>query len=127
MFKKLSLAATLLFSVSNVFGMTKASDPITKTTTANKNKVVAVIFVRPGCPYCPARKALFNQLKSYNTKVVYLEVSANPANKAYFKSAYGFPTFPTIVFFKNGKQVAKFVGNAIKLPQMKKTLDSLTR
>ena len=127
MLKKLPLVLVILFSVSNLFAMTKKADPVAKASAANKDKIVAVIFVRPGCPYCPARKALFNQLKSYNAKLVYLVVSATTANKAYFKSTYGFPTFPTIVFLKNGKQVAKFVGGQIKLPQMKKALDNLTK
>lgn len=123
--KKLSLLTVLSLSVSGLMGITKASDPVAQAIKSNKT--LAVFFTMPGCKFCPPRKALFNQLRSYKKNVVFMEVSVNQSNKNYFKSTYGFSTVPTIAFFKNGKKVTTYIGQAIQLNQMKKTVDNLVR
>ena len=123
--KKLSLATALLFSVSHIFGITKATDPVAKTVA--KNKAVVVIFTMPDCGPCKKVKPLFNQLKSYNKNVVYLEITINGSNAAYYRSAYGVTSAPTIVYFKNGKKQTMHVGAGVTLAQMRAIVNNLVR
>lgn len=64
-----------------------------------------VLFYKPSCPYCVYMESPFKSLATKNQdKAQFIMVDIQQKDQPY-KSAYGFNTVPTVVYFKNGKIV----------------------
>ncbi len=117
MFKKLSLATILLFSISNVFGMTPATrNWLAEIHANNKDKIVVVVKVSLFGHHLT--NEVFDQLQTYNNEQVGYFVL--PANLVIME------TVPAIYFFKNSELRGQFRGNStIEFDSIKSVIDEL--
>ena len=76
-------------------------------TARNDNKLVIVKFHSNGCPHCISFKPRFNELS--NDKDVSMDadfVAVETNNFSSLANTYHIRNLPTVIYFKNGKQVA---------------------
>lgn len=64
-----------------------------------------VLFQKPSCPYCVYLKPKFEELKKANTSkgITFVEKMVTPEAK----SAFGFSTVPTVIYYKDGKEMRR--------------------
>lgn len=106
MIKKTILAIFALFACSLFFTKTiQAGGQSKQALLKQYNGNVVVIFTRSGCGPCNYLRPHFNQAKQQCAgKISFIEIHLNNSNKAWYKSEYGFSTFPTVMYFKNNNK-----------------------
>ncbi len=95
-------------------------DNITETLT--KNKITLVDFWAPWCGPCRMLGPIIEELATDNTDVSIgkLNVDENPSTS----KEYSVRGIPTLIFFKDGKEVDKIVGVKSKA-ELQAKIDSL--
>ena len=84
---------------------THLDDPVIEALA--EHSCVVVQFYRPGCPYCVYLQPLFKALKQEtDTDIHFIEVNI-ASNTAYYKSTNGFPTVPTVIYFKDDQEIMR--------------------
>lgn len=80
--------------------MTPMSDDL-----ENQHDKLVVMFTKSACPYCDYLKPIMDDVKESladsDVKVMFVDINENPD----VVSKYGFNTVPTVVYFKDGKEV----------------------
>lgn len=87
---------------------------------------VVVKFYRPGCKYCVHIDPLIEQIKSeFAHDVTFINVNLDAQTREY-KSIYSFDTVPTVIYFKNGKEVLRHGSNngTITKDEIKSNIES---
>lgn len=81
-------------------------------TTISTDKLAIVEFSADWCMPCKALKPVLTKLSEEDTDVIIgtLDVDDNPD----ISIKYNIRNVPTTIFFKNGKEIHKIVGNAHK-------------
>lgn len=103
------------------------SDPLTVIQKHTADKAV-VLFYKPSCPYCVYLDGKFRTLAQQNKQnAQFIMIDIQQKDQLY-KSNYGFSTVPTVVYFKNGKQVASHGSDnkTVTVANMQKNVDLLT-
>lgn len=78
---------------------------------------VVVKFHKPACPYCVYVKPLYEAVQNtYSDTITFLDIDASKEPQA-FKDAFGFSSFPTFIYFRDGKAVKSHGSNNMNLTQ----------
>lgn len=103
-----------------------ASDPHTIIQKHIQDKAV-VLFYKPSCPFCVYLDGKFKTLAHQNTNNAQFIMIDIQQKDVIYKSNYSFSTVPTVVYFKNGKQVASHGSDnkTITLQTMQQKVDLL--
>ena len=80
-------------------------DPFTVIQESAQDKAV-VLFYKPSCPYCSYLDGKFRALAQQNKDNAQFIMINIQQNDGMYKSAYGFSTVPTVVYFKNATRTA---------------------
>ena len=81
-----------------------ASDPLAVIQKHTQDKAV-VLFYKPSCPYCVYLDGKFKALAQQNNRNAQFIMIDIQQKDPLYKANFGFSTVPTVVYFKNGKQV----------------------
>jgi thioredoxin 1 len=92
------------------------------TETLNSNKITLVDFWAPWCGPCRMLGPIIEDLAKDNTDVTIGKVNVDENSESAVK--YSIRGIPTMVFFKDGKEVDKIVGIKSKA-ELQAKLDSL--
>lgn len=79
--------------------------------TIQRDPYVIVQFMRPSCPYSVYLNPLFETMKKKTTKLPITWLFVNINGKEQYKNQYRFSTVPTVIYFKNGKEVHRHGSN----------------
>lgn len=91
--------------------------------TINDSKVSAVDFFATWCGPCKMLGPIFNQVgEEVKEKYNFIKVDIDQFNE--IASMYEIQSVPTIVFFKNGKEVSRHIG-FIDADTLKEKINSL--
>lgn len=103
-----------------------ATDPLAVIQQHAQDKAV-ILFCKPSCPYCVYLDGKFRTLAQQNKhNAQFIIIDIQQKDQAY-KSRYGFSTVPTVVYFKNGQQVASHGSDnkTITVTKMQTNVDRL--
>lgn len=92
-----------------------------------KHGNVVVKFYRPGCKYCVYIDPILDKVKNkFDHNVTFISVNLNEQTMDY-KKAYGFEYVPTVVYFKDAKEVLRHGSESgtITLEEIKKNIKTV--
>lgn len=71
-----------------------------------ENPNLVLVFSRPGCPFCQYVAPIIKKLESNfaNVRFITIDITNDPYG---LKNTFSFNTVPTIVYYKNGKEVTR--------------------
>jgi thiol-disulfide isomerase/thioredoxin len=119
--KTIGALAGVMFMSTVALGAVQ--DPVVQARKSGKP--VVVFFTKSRCPYCVWLRPMFAQLQSKSQGISFLVVDVG-TNGQYFKSAYGFSTVPTVIYFDSkGQEVGRHGSNnkRMTLSQMQNYLN----
>lgn len=85
------------------------ADPV--RTAIESKQYVIVQFMKPSCPYSVYLNPLFNSMKKKTEKLPITWLLVDITGKEQYKNQYRFSTVPTVIYFKNGKEVYRHGSN----------------
>lgn len=91
-------------------GITRGSADTALIQQYAQDKAV-VLFYKPGCQYCVYLDDKFKALARQNINNAQFIMINIQQNDRHYKTAYGFSTVPTVVYFKKGTIVARHGSN----------------
>lgn len=114
-FKKIGYVCTGLILATFIYASTDVSISQVNTTPEfdtllKENKLVVVQFYNPTCPVCMAfkRKGIFGKTAKALPHIKFAMTSSEQGANLHHE--YKIESFPTFVFFKNGKEVGRYKG-----------------
>jgi len=107
----LGLVLALTAASHSMFALKSVSTAEFNTVLAN-NEYVVVDFYADWCGPCKAMKSTLGQVEKEYTNVTF--VAVNIDNASALANKFSVRSIPTVIFFKNGKEAARFVGSKPK-------------
>lgn len=81
------------------------SNPAELTKLISSQELVVVVFSKPSCPFCTFIKPHIRSAVQSSPKNITLVEYNILSNPDYYKKTYKFSTVPTVIYYKNGKEV----------------------
>ena len=114
-FKKFGYISAGLIIVTFIYASTDVSIAQVNTTPEfdtllKENKLAVVQFFNPTCPVCMAfkRKGIFGKTAKALPHIKFAMTSSEQGANLHHE--YKIESFPTFVFFKNGKEIGRYKG-----------------
>lgn len=115
LFKRMGYAFVGLILVTFIYASTDVSIAQVNTTPEfdnllKENKLVVVQFFNPTCPVCMAfkRKGIFSKTAKALPHIKFAMTSSEQG--AHLHHEYKIESFPTFIFFKDGKEIGRYKG-----------------
>ena len=71
-----------------------------------------ICFMRPTCPYCRYTIPLFTQVeKAFEGQGIDFQTVDISSDAQYYKNKYNFRTVPSVIYFKDGKELFRHGSN----------------
>lgn len=81
-----------------------------------ENPAIVIEFMRDGCSYCQYLTPLFNQVAAHfaHKPISFKIININTLDKS-IKEHFQLKTYPTVIYFKDGKEQARHGSNDKKM------------